>query len=145
MAYDNAPSWRWRCSVAFFPWKCTGCGASGSVRHGRDATKPQILRMAGVAHAGKSPQCHAQEAKRQLAMLRTDTVTTRDRHLLISARIKRKLMADALRQMRGFTAAPAERSGDAWDAWLAKVGPQRETTRKQFIQAKKLRNGYAFT
>lgn len=117
----------------------------GRVRLPETATQADVVVAAGKVHRLKSPACHQRETRRQLAMLRTDTVTARDRHILISARIKRKLMADALRQMRGNAPAPAERSGDAWAAWLAKVGPMRETTRKRFIQAKKLRNGYAFT
>lgn len=129
----------------FFPWECSDCHVKGRVRLPANATAGDVTVAAGKVHRLKSPACHQKEAQRQLKMLRTDTVTARDRHILISARIKRKLMADAMRQMRGIVAAPAERSGDDWAAWLAKVGPQRETTRKQFIQAKKLRNGYAFT
>lgn len=70
----------------------------------------------------------------------------RDRHVLQSARVKRRMMADALREMRGgVIPAPPERSGEAWDMWCAKVGPKRESMRKQFKETRVLRKGFAFT
>lgn len=110
--------------MPFFPWKCSDCGVGGAVRHKKDATRHQIITAAGKVHAQKSPQCHAKETQRQMAILSVNGITPRDKHVLISARIKRKLMADALRQMRA--ADP--------------VG-----CRKQFMETRKLRKGYAFT
>lgn len=131
--------------MPFFPWKCSDCGVGGSVRHKKDATRQQVYTIAGQEHARKAPQCHAKEAQRQLAILAVNGITPRDKHILISARIKRRLMADALRQMRGILRAPAERSGAAWDEWLGQVGQQRRTTRKTFMESRRLRKGHAFT
>jgi len=131
--------------MPYFPWKCSDCGKGGAIRHHKGATRDQIIKLAGASHAVKSPECHAKETQRQTALLQANDIKPRDRHILVSARIKRRLMADALRQMRGTVAAPPERSGPAWDAWLAQVGHQRQTTRKTFMESRKLRNGYAFT
>lgn len=110
--------------MPFFPWKCSDCGKGGAIRHEKGATRQQIIQAAGKVHAQKSPECHAREAQRQLALLTVNDIKPRDRHILISARIKRKVMADALRQMRA-----ADPKG----------------CRKQFMESRALRKGYAFT
>lgn len=144
---SDAPCWRWRCNVPFYPWKCDDCGKGGQVRHKAGATRAQVSKATSLAHAQKSPDCHVKALQKQAAMLSVATgLKPRDRHILLSAKLKRRIMADALRDMRGGRVpAPLERSGEAWDMWCAKVGPKRSGMREQFKQTRALRKGFAFT
>lgn len=121
----------------FTPWKCGDCGAHGEIRREREHTAADIARWAAKQHARKSPECHQ---RAQLAQAVTARLTARDRHILITARIKRKLMADAIR---------VRRKAD-WDAAAAlEDGPYRSAvlarTRKEWLAGKVTRKGYAFT
>lgn len=105
-----------------------------------------VSKATGLAHAQKSPECHVKSLNKQAAMMvAANGLKPRDRHVLQSAKVKRRMMADALREMRIVAPAPPERSGEAWAMWCAKVGPTRDGLRKQFKQTRALRRGYAFT
>lgn len=132
--------------MSFYPWKCEDCGRGGQVRHKPDATRAQVTKAIGLAHAQKSPECHVKGLSKQAALMTVaQGLKPRDRHILQSARLKRRLMADAMREMRIRAPAPPERSGEAWNMWCAKVGPKRDGLRKQFKQSRVLRKGFAFT
>lgn len=110
----------------FTPWKCGDCGAHGKIRHERTDNAARIARWTAEQHRMKSPACHqrAQASQDILARLKP-----RDRHILITARIKRKLMADALRMQR-----KADRDA-AVAAFCAKWGLDGVLTRAELIAA----------
>lgn len=132
--------------MKFYPWKCEDCGRGGQVRHKDNATRAQVSKATALAHAQKSPECHVAGLHKQAQLVAVaQGLSPRDRHILHSARVKRRMMADAMREMRIIAPAPPERSGEAWNMWCAKVGPKRDSLRKQFKQTRVLRRGYAFT
>lgn len=83
------------------PWRCPDCGANGVVHHKSGATPEDIIRWTEAQHNQKSPRCadDAAFAKRACfpAVVR---LTARDRHILVTVRVKRKLMADSWRAQR---------------------------------------------
>lgn len=136
----------------FTPWKCGDCGAHGKIRHDPIHTAADIARWTSKQHAVKSPACHQKATQTQDALAR---LNPRDRHILLTARIKRKLMADALRIQRNAGREAAENMWcDRWNliratltreerlmAWNAAV----DVTRKRWTEGKATRKGYAFT
>jgi hypothetical protein len=87
----------------FTPWKCGDCGAHGKIRHEREHTAADIARWTTKQHALKSPACHQKAVQAQDTLAR---LKPRDRHIIVTARIKRKLMADALRVQRTARTGP---------------------------------------
>lgn len=137
----------------FTPWKCGDCGAHGKIRHELQHTAADIGRWTMAEHKRKSPACHQKAVKeaRESAQL-----TPRDRHILITARIKRKLCADALRVQRSqerasavvafrgrwtLTASYALTPAELIAAYTTAGSP----TRKNWLAGKATRKGYAFT
>jgi hypothetical protein len=147
----------------YYPWSCPRCRASGRFKHVENATEQQLAQAYSLAHAQHSPECHAAGLAAQ-HILRTqvpEDLTPREKHILISVRIKRKIMADALRDMRMVVPAPpiaetttwadwlaavaVRNSSEAWNEWVARVSMKRTGLRKQFEETRTLRRGYAFT
>lgn len=138
--------------MPFTAWKCADCGVGGKIRHDKGATPELIGKWSSQEHAGKSPECH-QRAKRDHNVLAQ--LTPRDRHILVTARIKRKLMADALRIQRSQERADAvvafcQRWGVPADSLtrnerIAAYTTAGIPTRKNWLAGKVTRKGYAFT
>lgn len=107
--------------MIFTPWKCGDCGVHGRIRHERQHTAADVARWTAIEHSRKSPECHLRAVQAQNVL---SQLTPRDRHILITARIKRKLAADALRLQR-------------------KADPAR--VRVEWLAGRVTRKGYAFT
>lgn len=105
----------------FTPWKCGDCGAHGKINHFKGAPATAMARWTAQAHARKSPECHQRDRERRMAQAQ---MSPRDRHILVTARIKRKLVADSLRIQR-------------------KADPVN--TRHEWLAGRATRKGYAFT
>lgn len=124
--------------MPFTPWKCADCGAGGRIRHDKGATPELIGKWSSQEHAGKSPQCH-QRAVRDRNVLAH--LTPRDRHIIVTARIKRKLMADSLRIQRQADREAAAAVVDDADLRYQALSK----TRREWLMGKATRKGYAFT
>lgn len=81
-----------------------------------------MAQLVGASHAGKSPACHQKGLKNTVTPA---GLTPRERHILITARTKRKVLADMLRTLR--------------------VGPDRVAKRKEWVAGMKSRKGYCAT
>lgn len=121
----------------FTPWKCGDCGAHGKIRHDRADNAARIARWTSEEHARKSPACHQKAAAAQDVLAR---LKPRDRHILITARIKRRLMADALRLQR---AADREAAASIPDESTAR--DRRGKTRRDWMLGRASRKGYCIT
>jgi hypothetical protein len=138
--------------AVFTPWKCGDCDAHGQIRHAIQASPEFVAERTAEQHARKSPECHQRAQSAQAAAAR---LSPRDRHILTTARIKRKLMADALRIQRtqertAAIAAMCERWGVAADTLsdvekLVAYKSAGSPTRANWIAGKATRKGYAFT
>lgn len=136
----------------FTPWKCGDCGAHGKIRHERADNAARIARWTAERHRMKSPECHQRAQAAQTAVAR---LTPRDRHIIVTARIKRKLMADALRVQRNADRAAAvaafcgrwsvEPDTLTRDERITAYGSAPGDTRKNWVAGKMTRKGYAFT
>lgn len=134
--------------MPFTPWKCDTCGVGGKIRHDKGATPELIGKWASQEHAGKSPECHQRgsAARNALAQL-----TPRDRHIIVTARIKRKLMADSLRIQRttereaAIVAFYGRRDPLTRDELIVAYTTAGSPTRKNWMVGKATRKGYAFT
>lgn len=140
----------------FTPWKCGDCGAHGKIRHESQHTAADISRWTMQQHGMKSPACHKAAMERLVKEARESSMLKpRDLHILTTARMKRKLVVDAIRVQRtqGRDAAVATFC-DRWNlipatltreeritAWAATV----DVTRKEWLAGRKTRKGYAFT
>lgn len=128
----------------FTPWKCGDCGAHGKIRHEPQHTAADISRWTMQQHAMKAPACHKAAMERLVKEARESAqLSPRDRHIIVTARIKRKIMADALRvQRKADREAAAAAAKDHRPEYRAAL---LSKTRKEWLAGKVGRKGYAFT
>lgn len=140
----------------FTPWKCGDCGAHGKIRHEPTAAQADVARRTAQQHAIKAPACHKAGMERLVKAARESAqLSPRDQHILITARIKRRIAADAIlaHRARGRETAVATFC-DRWNlipatltgeeriaAWASSV----DVTRKEWLAGRAARKGYAFT